>query len=541
MLKPIETTKDAIRGAMTFARMIGGRDVILSTDGISVVDGMGRSHPMTRDGIPYKPDLEAFVEEFRLLNRYFKLDEDINDLDSTEEMGDLGDWNFTKKGDAFRLRAKKPSPPCVDGIFKHEPEGLARMRSLYGRDDIDVVVVAEGAPRAREMALALVSERRLVGLPTELDMKPSQDRYGRRSTHSDFEGPEVFDAPGGTAPTWKVHHFSRRDLASAVVSKETPTSSRVFVGETDYYRSDAYAHHVMSQERATVLVEVTLQKSVPTGRIVLNATAMALSSPEPGIPDAPWDRHAEKVARRSSRPAAPKTWHQTTEAVAEAFVARQAPRGYVSGKSLFFHGPVAYSIWDDNPIAAFVKGPDGKPFLLIGRDRELGGGKAAITSMAIGDIQKAYGSYDLPQMEKLETILRLGDKNLAEFARAGRRDKKEHELPDTCHFDEAGLSKWIASEHLYLMKEVESAYSTGVRFPTFKQGRARERVADLAELRDRMAMEYKLNLPDVGNAAELRAEASAAMAAATARHEQLEARKKEAMLVEEAASEAPTP
>lgn len=527
MTNPIRGIEDAVAGAMAFARRIGGRDVLVSAEGIQVVDGMGRTHTMRRDGVPYVPDMADFKAKARGSCITFR------------EMGDLGDWEYDGKDGGYRIRAKRVSPSCVDGLFSHEAEDLARLRSLYGRGDVVVAIVVEGDQRARDIAMGLVAERRLCGLPTTLSIDDAALPRLYHRDRRDFQGPEAFDPPQEStlAPEWEIRCLGRNAIDHAL--RGAGTGGAVLVGTCPAWGLESDCErYVAGQETPMAFVKVGIVKSQPVARIVLNAAAMALSSPEPGFADAPWHRHAERVAKRAGRPAAPKTWFSTTEAVAEAFVARKSPRGYVSGKSLFFHGPIAYSVWDNHVIAAYVKGPDGNPLLVLGRDRTVGGGKSAIASMAMNDISLAAGRA-LPVVQDLGDVILLGAARPGDVPFQGRARKNEADFPELCHFDQARLSKWLLEEAARLRKAIEEAYSTGVTYPTRAQARAKRALASLLDLRDRYAADYGFELPALGDRDLIDVEARAAEVAARMRTEELEARKKAETAEEEPQGLAP--
>jgi hypothetical protein len=231
-----------------------------------------------------------------------------------------------------------------------------------------------------------------------------------------------------------------------------------------------------------------------------------------------------KASGSAQRKARRRTWHSTTAQVAEAFVSREAPRGFVSGESLFFHGPIAFSVWYGNPIAAFVETPDGETVLFLGRHGKVL--KPAVVSMAQGDIVEAAGGrFPIIRMDGLGAFLSLGDVPAGIVALRLKGRKDEDRYPRAASIVPSGLARWFEDRHSELVAERDAAHRSGVTFQTWRQVQSMGALVDLCDLRDRLSERFGIGLPALGDAQGYRADHAKAQVRCADRQTELDARK----------------
>ena len=506
--KPADKTKDLVRSIIALARRSGSKEIRFLPDGVELAGYTGAVTRLAREGVPVAPVVADVAGHLHA--RYSHGDGWTTDGRGHYDFDNLGTWVKSLDEDGtVRMRSHKPGPPCLEALASFDPGELAGLRALYASEGVDVFLAVEGESRARDMAQAVYAERRGAGLPTTLDMPEKMDRWPYGET-ADHVGPEPFDQPA-PGPAWDVafldvkrtwtkdggygREIETRGISRLVEALRTDApgpGSRVLVAQNDHYRGHAlkgYAQVAEARARPTAVVVVSLERSAPVARVVLNAPARAIAASPPSFEGAPWETfNARRASTAKARPPAPKTWHPTTEHVAEAYVAREAPRGLVSGKSLFFHGPVAYSMWKDNPIAAYARTADGGEILVMGREPGYGGGKAAIISMAQGDVEKAIGKrMPVLHLDSLSRFLRVGEIGVGHFATLTARKKDEASHPRTCEVDAAGLGKLLSDRHAKALRERDAAYPDKPGHPTSVQVRTARALVESIELRDRLA------------------------------------------------------
>jgi len=522
------TDEQLLRAALARGLAWGAREVRLGDQGVAVTDALGNRRDLTRHGQKVKADAEVLKDllgDSRFLNwQSWKHSANERVIDG------LGVWIESPGDGEVVLKPKKPRAPCVDAMVRPDGDGLARLRSLYRRGGIDVFVFCEGDTRARDLALAISSERKMLGLPTAVDLAVEQPGYRREASREGQYGPPVFDDEGSEAgEAWAVTQVPAENMSGLFMGNDDPEGSRVFVASSnrhEVWRFMRAQAQLDARERPAVLVAVGLEKSTPVLRAIFQKGLQQESTPEAVFRDAPWAVFAErKAAREKSRKPAPKTWHPTSEAVAEAFVAREAPRGYVSGKNLYFHGPVAFSCYDRNPVAAIVDLPGKRTAVFIGRDDGIGGTMAGTVSMAQNDVVLAARAkgYLVFHVDRLTDFLTLGGRQLDELAPVMRNRKNEAEYPAACRVDRRKLKSWFLLKRSGAMDEVEAAFRTG--FATYRRADSYRALQHLASKRDRLAGLLEVDLPEIGSAEEFRVWADAEREAADRRQAELAERR----------------
>lgn len=529
------TATEILRAALKRASEYGAREVSLTGEGVSFVDALGGRHEALVGGRSAKVDVAGMrdalsANELRVWDRW-------RAADGEREFKGLGTWTIASEDEhGVTLRPKKAKAPCLEALIEPVGDGIARLRSLYLRGGIDVVVSCEGETRARDIALAISAERSILGLPTTLRLAPEQSySWDRDKDQSLLQfGPDAFDPPVAEAgEMWAIEHTEGRSPSAMLLANDDFEGSRVSVSSPRGFNrwqnrlhGEALQKHLDERERPAVVVTVVLEKSVPVARVTMSSSLMASSTADETFPDSPWARHADrKEARKASRPSAPKTWHPTTEAVAGAFVARKAPRGYVSGHSLYFHGPVAYSVYDSNPVAALVDLPGKETAIFYGRS-VIGGTKGAVVSMAQGDIRSAARGKGFHEftVDQLTDFLAWGGESLDRIAGRFRRDKNEGDFPSGCKVDRRKLRAYFSGKLDERLADLDEAMKT--EFATHRKAGAYLGLASLADDRDLLSALFGASLPEVGDAAEFRASARAEREAADRRQAELRERRK---------------
>lgn len=496
-----------IRSALTAARTLAPRQVRLSQDGVTVVDALGGKHVLRTDAA--SPDGKALAEGLWPSGGFYRRE----GLPKVAELSGHGAWTCSENDGEIVLKAKRQRGPCLEAVASVDPEQMNLVRRLYAADGVDVIVAVEGEARARDVALALASEISLAGHGTALDIAP-EDGWrlpAEERSRAGQEGPALFGVPQN--PRWSVQLLPQRShLGSAAPVGKDVCRVVVFQDDrTSWSFARSTPEGLRSQTRPTALIAVSLEKSSAKARIVLSEAASALAAGMPDHPEGPWTTFNARKAKSAAVPRAPKTWHQTTEAVAEAFLERRAPRGYVSGQSLFFHGPVAFSIYYNNPVAAIVDAPDG-PVIFMGRSSQRGGTKAGTISMAQGDVRKAAEAAGVPvlHVDRLPDFLTLDGMSLEEIARRFERSKDEASFSPTCTVDTGKLADYLESRKGAAEAELER--SDKRRSPTYVKAGAWHGLKSVAELRDTLVERFGFDLPDMGDSQffeERRAEAHA--------------------------------
>ncbi len=531
-----------LKALLAHARRRGVRQVEATAGGTVVLDGVGRRLPVRLGG-------REVVEAHREIPVFLRLGDGPGDAwfrREHEDQGELGEWGYKIKGDAFVMRPRKPSPPCVDALFKAAPEGMERIRALYGLPGVGIVVACVGAPRARDLAQAIVAELASFGAAPTFEQRVAITGHHGHHATDEHLGLEFFDqvARAGVAPADVV----MAGKWPAGIMAPPGDSTRVTVVGTD--RHGWRAPTPRSFEAATTpvaLVQVSLSPvdSSPCMAVTLSPAARELAGRPLPVPDGmPWETYGKARDTRRPRVSAPRTWHQTTAQVARAFVGREAPRGLVSGHALFFHGPVAFSLHDENPIAAYVTDGRGGTVVLVGRDDVGGVSSKAVVSMAMADVSDALGK-GTPIIDVgagLDDILRWDGIKPSQGAWRFGRAKDEHARPRACTVDPESLGKQFdrRMKALVAEREVKSRSS----FPTLGHARAISDVARLVLLRDAIADRLGLDIPTLGDATVLQTEADEAYRANAAHVEgraRLKAERDAARASRSAATEAPHP
>jgi hypothetical protein len=491
------TTKpatDFIRAAVVAARTLSPREIRFGTDGITVIDMVGNAHEIKSEvSVPDNAALNEAAQSYDL-RHYGGWRSAGNEIDVSGN----GKFSYTEKDGVFSLRPKKPRAPCLEALITVDADKLAAVRSLYGKKGVDIFIAVDGDARAHDISLAMASELSLSGHAASLTLPP-EDKYrnGRDETAAEQDGLPLFER---AETEWSVRCGDRRsgfdNAVAAGQSRVVVVPDRHLASRFGYVTDEG----VEARERPFVLIGVQIEKSAPVAKISLSKAAAALATTLELVENAPWTVYNDKkAARQKSRDPGPKTWHQTTEAVAEAFVERKAPRGYVSGKALFFHGPVAFSIYDGNPIAAFVDTPRG-PILFTGREYVGSSTKSGVVSMARGDIEKASRDkgFTVANVDSLAEFLKLGDLELKQIASRFRNAKNEFDHPRSCKVDIKKLRTYL-SERLETLEEGLDKANRQTR-PTYVKAGHWRALSHLARTRDALAEALGKPLPHLGDA-----------------------------------------
>jgi hypothetical protein len=496
-------TEQYIRSAMTAARNISGRELTFTENGIVVTDPLGDKHGFTTEAPrPSASEILAMLPN-KARGFYYSSSDHV-------EFPGLGSWKLKDRAIPV-IKPEKQRFAALEALFTADPDDLAKLRSLYDFPDTDIFISCEGDTRSRDVAIAFATELNLTGHNAKLGIAPESSDWSYDGKHDkSYEGTILFSPVAKRLKqSWDItHRKSEYGYPGNEQSKvpATPGTSRIVVLESArmaYHFRNADQRGFNMPDRRQVIVGIEIIRSTPTAKIIFSEKAAADCSTRKTPENAPWTRHNErKAARLKARPPAPRTWHQTTQDVADAFVARIAPRGFVSGKALYFHGPVAYSLYDRNPVAALVDLPDGRTLMFNGRAPGQGGTLAGTVTSASGDIDNS--ARDTPILRfnvgDLLNLITIGGIPLDVFAWRAGREKNEHAYPRTCSVDLEKLDTYIAARREAALESLDEAFQTSM--PTYKKANAYGFLAGVARFRDTMAELFNIDLPDVGNAAE---------------------------------------
>jgi hypothetical protein len=536
--------KRILFGALQRLLEVGGAYLTITPDGIDVVDRFHKVHPVR---IGHEP----IVADIPIIRHLIQNNMDWSGRGShmrertpfvlssstwdTSAFGAFNEWSLVtaKSGDdQLVITPRKRLPMSLDQVFKVDPDSLARLRSLYRKGGFSIGVICRGETRADAVIAALTAERNQVNLPS--NTKFLDKRGANYRTFGAIATSNIDSVPYIEGANWIISGCDRREVIRKLIPGPDDItiepSARVFVGAYPGHggylpqRKPVQDHLNDPEHPPALVITVDVTSDGPVAEFTFSKSLRAMTSPDHGFKHAPWDVIGEQKAKRDAKPKAPKTWFSTTEDVAKSFVARQAPRGYVSSKTLFFHGPIAYSIVDRNPIAAILDTPSGKPLLLVGRTVGFGGTKAGTVSGAIGDVVTAAGNdFRILHIGSPAELLRYAGKRLEDLPARFRRDKDEDVFPESASLHKTALAKWLRSEYQgrmgYLEKALETTFATGVKANAYSS------LAHICALRDAIADTYGINLPVLGNAKSFHAKASTESKASQERLRELRERK----------------
>lgn len=515
---------ESLRGILLNCRERAGREIVISEGGIEVKGFFGDKSEMTKNGDAILVSVDGLQDLFQNTNI-----RNYNYRSSALEISvpGLGDWSYEVKDGSISIKPKRTLRPCIEAVVPGLGNDLGRMRSLYDQGGFNIFVACEGEARAAELMQAMIAERRSLKLPTIAHYAPVTERYRSDIVHS---MPQDVDVDNTEGMKWNIRQVTERQAAEVAVAKsKSAKEANVYI-----FHSEAHAKWFRQieqfdrQDYPSVIFTVELEKSEPVGKIGFVSSLGPLLQVGSKFENAPWDIFEEKrKARAASRPSKPKTWHQTTASVAEAFIAREAPRGLLSSESLYFHGPIAYAVYYSNPVAAFVDLPDGRTALFTGRNHSLGGTAAGTASSAIGDVEVAArnGKFERFRVDDLRDFITWGDVQLAEIPRRCRYSKDEETRPRGASVDFEKMATWIEEKTAHLQAEIEEASKTKVG--TYRKAGAYMSMAYHAELRNQLSGFFGIELPPVADPVEYRAIGAEHEKLANQRQRSLEQKKRE--------------
>jgi len=517
MISPL----DPFRSLLLIARRLCATSVRISSAGeATIVLPNGSEATPKIGGAPITLDINAITSsDLYYHGRLSRAGDSLIHLDGVE-------WRIKDKN-GISLTPKKPFPSTLSMIAEFDPESLARFRSLYDRDDVIIRCDIAGETRAKDLAATIMAERAMIGLPSRSNVV-----YETWHTNSPENLPPL--DPIGEGSIWGIlvegRYRSRRQLSETV--EITYTHSK-----------NANIRNIDGAEDAGIPIirlDIEIVDSKPVGLISFSAAAKPLTNPELATaPELPWNVIETEIARRKAKaPKRQKTWLETTAKVGHAFIEQKLPRGYVSGRSLFFHGPIAYSESYNNPIAAFVADRNGDPTLVFGRSTRWAG--SAVTSTAQSDIVTAAHAAGLirgyidPSPDDLVPSIRLGslqatlsfaDIPATDVPRHFMRSKDEDKYPRLAKLHELPLQEWYAQEEEILRKEIQEAHNSGANYPTLRRVRAFEALIHLHDHITRVNDIYAFSIPVIQDIDDIRQDFEHAQMGVAQREAALAARK----------------
>lgn len=521
---------ELFRAVLLNCRERAGREILVSEGGVEVKGFFGEKSEMTRNGGAILMSIDGLQDLFKNSNI-----RNYNFRSRTFEISvpGLGDWSYKVKDGSISFRPKRPPRPCIEAVVPAIGNNLARLRSLYDQGGFNIFVACEGEKRAAELMQAMIAERRSLKLPTVAHYAPVTERYRSDIVYSMPQDVDIDNSAEGAK--WNIRQVTERQAAEVAVAKSTSAKeANVYIFNLEAHtanhisRWERQIEKFDSQDFSSVIFTVSLQKSEPVGRIGFVSSLGPLLQVGSKFENAPWEIFEEKrKARSASRPSKPKTWHQTTASVAEAYIAREAPRGLISSESLFFHGPIAYAVFYNNPVAAFVDLPDGRTALFTGRNHSLGGTAAGTASSAIGDVEVASrnGNFERFRVDDLRDFITWGNVQLADIPRKCQYSKDEEMRPRGASVDFEKLATWVEDKTARLQSEIEESLKTKVG--TFRKASAYRAMAYHAELRNKLSEFFSIDLPLVVDPVEYREIGAEYEKLANQRQRSLEQKKRE--------------
>lgn len=498
---------EIFRGVLLNCRERAGREIVISEGGVEVKGFFGNKSEMTQNGNAILLPIDEMKDFFQNTN--------INSYNYRSRgfeisVPGLGDWSYEIKDGAISIKPKRTPKPCVEAVASGLGSNLSRMRSLYDQGGFNIFVACEGETRAVDLMQAMLAERRSLKLPTVAHYAPVTERYRTDIVHSMPQNVDVDNSADGMK--WNIRQVTQRQAAEVAVAKSTSAKeANVYIFHFEASAANNISRWGRQIEKfdredfAVAIFTVELKKSEPVGKIGFVSALGPLMQVGSKFENAPWDIFEEKrKARAASRPAKPKTWHQTTESVAQAFIAREAPRGLLSSESLFFHGPIAYAVYHSNPVAAFVDLPDGRTALFTGRNQSLGGTAAGTASSAMEDIEVAArnGKFERFRVDDLREFVTWGDEYLTDIPRRCKYSKDEENRPRSASIDFKKMADWFETKTAHLRKEIEGAMKAKVE--TYRKANAYKAMAYHAELRNQLSEFFGVELPFVVDPIEYR-------------------------------------
>lgn len=491
-----------LRAIFLHCNEAAGREIKISSDGVEIRHPYYGSSTVSINGQPIKITAEEFKEAFQ----YYSRNGGVKPSNYRElSAPGIGNFAYEINDDVVVLKPKRNPAHCIDAVVPDLGDGIARLRSLYDQSGVSVFVPCEGEVRAGNVMQALIAERRALKLPTQTRYLPVHDRYYSDRVYSMDALVDV--ARRTDMPQWNVIQVTEADALKFASKQPKTGESNVYVFSMSGRSVDSWIRGLAALEdrgHPIVVFGVKMDHSKSVGKLGFTSHLTPRISTEDKFENAPWKIYGKLSAARAATKK-PVTWHSTTQGVADAFVTREAPRGMTGAKRwrkppIYFHGPIAYSLGDWNPIAAFVDLPDGRTALFTGRDGELGGTKAGTVSGALGDIRAAssHKKFETFHLEELHEILTWGDEGLERAA--SKCSKNEALWPKSAQINVEKLGEWIEAKTAILQEEIVEALKTAV--PTYRKSNAYFAVAKHAELRNRLVETFDIDLPPVADVEE---------------------------------------
>lgn len=466
----MDPTGRMIGDLLAQARRMGGRDVILSNQGASVVDVFGVTHALTRAGKEISIRKEAF-ETLAALPRVAS--SAARDTLGIIHFDELGGWHLVPYDDRVVLRAHRPISPNIDSIVKLAAEDLERIRSLYRHGGVDIVLAGTSV-QCHDAAMAAASELRHLGMRVDLDV----ERMDGTPSEA-FRRREGFDDLRSNGRRWEVSFQAHGRLPASEPASDAVSRFLVMRGtalltaRAEWQRSHADRPSVfVLWERTGKTAEVTLNakasvlkadafETSPWERVTeirsLRATdrdalfktessAPPLAPVEDGrgarLSDPLFDAMVRRALREQPKRAPSKLMHRrhtvvrrpqdeatqisqfayaSIQEAAAGFVDREKPRGYVPGRPLFFHGPAAFSIDNRTPIGALARNAAGEDVLLVqSLDGESGDRLDTVREAREALIAAAEGRLEVIEAPNLSEVAKILGHSLVTFAAAGK-------------------------------------------------------------------------------------------------------------------------
>lgn len=493
---------DYIQEAIAIARGYGTRTLRFLEDGIEIVDAMGNPRRFSSI-IPTGP---ATIRQRGWSWYGGDLRFEHHGISTKRD----GAWKIVDSDGDLVIKPNRRLPSCMEAVGELDANSIAALRSLYREGDVDIFLAGNIGSKVREATSAITCELNLTGHLASV-------RHGSEPLDTQ---PDYFTAD---KPEWQVFLLGPKENPAQYPPPEAGIS-RIFVWESEraaHAYGSSWTDSIAPSRRKTVVGAIVTEKDVTRINLVFSKRAAQACSNTPDTNDTPWARYARLKASRTPQE---KTWHGSIEALVDAYIARKAPRGFISDRSLYFHGPVLYSLFDGNPIAAFVETPHGKDILFTGRHPRLHGTMTGTVSGHQNALSNALFKHDIEtfHLDNLKDVLTISDLRLETIPWSVGAKKKEDGLPRACRLDIEALSQLFQTNWTRMTEQFEKSMAT--KFPTYSRAGILRGLHLNALTADRLSTIFGVDFGYVGDADEYARCHDEEIAAADERKQQLRTR-----------------
>lgn len=497
---------------------LGGSRLIVSSKELIVVDQFQVSHTVlrSRDNHPINvPRIRKLIHEGAIHgNPSYRTDDDLlfcmdSHFYDTSSLGRFNEWVLLRDHPLHKTLIIEPrvrQPSALNDVFNVDAFNLNRLRSLYARGGLIIGVTCQDQADADAVIVALSSERHQLGLNTKITFLNEGLKERRRKKGILFK--PIKTCQTVEADLWHIvecrnDQFIKLVDPHLIDRSNTDDTTHVYVstysGKNAKFANGRTLKKHIRENKGLPLLMITVRTTdnKPDADFSFSAGIYAMSSPA----HFPW------VTLKGQTPTSTQTLNNysksvevfpTVESAAAGYISRQFARGWTSASDLYFHGPIAYSISDTNPIACILEVPDWNPVLLVGRTRNAGGRFGSRVTKAWREIiNAAENEFTIFHIQDLTAFIRFGGAHLANVPQYFRRGGDETEFPKTVSLHKVALENWITSEFETRWESIHS--NSQPAFPTHVKANAYQALAALASFRDFVSASMKVHLLEIGD------------------------------------------